>query len=211
MQDLDQVTSIRRFASGQTIFSEGDTAKGFYILLSGRVKIYKLSLEGKEQILHLFGPGEPFGEVPVFAGEQFPAHAQAMQDSSMLFLSRDSLLQLLRHDPSLGLNMLAVLSRRLRDFTRLIEDLALKEIPQRLSTYILHRLSLQGQHQGSSLKLDISKGTLANILGTSQETLSRTFNKLSKEGILEVQKNTILIKDSALLNQLSNGEFRLGD
>ncbi|MFP4212624.1 MAG: Crp/Fnr family transcriptional regulator [Desulfohalobiaceae bacterium] len=211
LQKLAQIAKIRAFEPGQTIFQEGETAVGFYILLQGRVKIYKLSMDGKEQILHLFGPGEPFGEVPVFAGENFPAHAQAMQPSSMVFLAREDLLRLLTQDPSLGLNMLAVLSRRLRDFTRLIEDLALKETPQRLAAYLLHLQSLQQDGQTSSLNLDISKGTLAKILGTSQETLSRIFNKMAREGLLEVQKKNILIQDQERLSQLSNGDFKLGD
>ncbi|MFO8031590.1 MAG: Crp/Fnr family transcriptional regulator [Desulfohalobiaceae bacterium] len=211
LQKLAQIAKTKVFQSGQTIFQEGQAAVGFYVLLQGRVKISKLSLEGKEQILHLFGPGEPFGEVPVFAGENFPAHAQAMQDSSMLFLARQDLLRLITEDPSLGLNMLAVLSRRLRDFTRLIEDLALKDIPQRLAAYLLHLQSLQPGVQDGSLNLDISKGTLAKILGTSQETLSRTFNRLAKEGLVQVQNKNILVQDQERLIQLSQGEYRLGE
>ncbi|MFP4391595.1 MAG: Crp/Fnr family transcriptional regulator [Desulfohalobiaceae bacterium] len=212
LQKLARIAKTKTFQSAEIIFQEGQTAVGFYILLQGRVKIFKLSLEGKEQILHLFGPGEPFGEVPVFAGEKFPANAQAMQQSTMLFLARQDLLRLITQDPSLSMNMLAVLSRRLRDFTRLIEDLALKEIPQRLAAYLLHLQGLQDNDaQEHSLSLDVSKGTLAKILGTSQETLSRTFNRLAKEGLVEIRKKNILIQNQTRLTQLSNGEFRLGE
>ena len=84
IEDLGMIVLEQDVNRGQTIFSEGDEGKGFYVVSDGRVKIFKLSLEGKEQILHIFGPGEPFGEVPVFAGENFPATATAIASSKLL-------------------------------------------------------------------------------------------------------------------------------
>jgi CRP-like cAMP-binding protein len=81
MIGVDQV-----FKRGESIFSEGDEGTGFYIVLSGRVKIFKLSPEGKEQILHIFGSGEPFGEVAVFTGRRYPAHAEALEETRALIL-----------------------------------------------------------------------------------------------------------------------------
>ncbi|NTV32610.1 MAG: cyclic nucleotide-binding domain-containing protein, partial [Deltaproteobacteria bacterium] len=78
------------FRKGESIFSEGEEGNGFYVVITGRVKIFKLSSEGKEQILHFFGPGEPFGEVPVFAGQQFPANAEALEQSRVFFFPRKS-------------------------------------------------------------------------------------------------------------------------
>lgn len=170
------------FSRGQNIFSEGDEGNGFYVVISGRVKIYKLSPEGKEQILHIFGSGEPFGEVPVFAGERFPAHAESIEESRIFFFPRDSFVELIKKNPSLALNMLAVLSRRLRKFTVLIEDLSLKEVPSRLSAYLLHMS--RANNKSTDLVLDISKGQLASILGTIPETLSRILKKMTKEGLI---------------------------
>ncbi len=156
-------------APSEIIFSEGEPASGFYILLSGRLKIYKLSLEGKEQILHIIEPGEPFAEVALFSETKFPAYAEAIEKSEVMFLSRNAFRQLIGNDPSIAMNMLAILSQRLKYFTRLIEDLSLKEVPQRLAAYLLFLARREGSDHVS---LGISKGQLASLLGTIPETLS---------------------------------------
>jgi len=107
-------------------------------VVSGKIKIYKLSREGKEQILHIFGAGEIFGEVPVFAGGSYPANAEAIEPGRVLFFPRDSFIALIEREPSIALNMLAILSQRLRRFTHLIEDLSLKEVPGRLAAYLIY-------------------------------------------------------------------------
>ena len=116
--ELAAIAVEHSYKRGETIFSEGDEGIGFYVLISGKVKIFKLSSEGKEQILHVFGPGEPFGEAPVFAGQQFPAYAETLEKSRIFFFPRDAFIVLIKEDPSLALNMLAILSRRLRKFTQ---------------------------------------------------------------------------------------------
>ena len=126
IEDLAMIVTDQVFRKGETIFSEGEDGNGFYVVITGRVKIFKLSSEGKEQILHFFGPGEPFGEVPVFTGQHFPANAEAMEESRVFFFPRKSFVDLIKRNPSLALNMLAVLSKRLRRFAALIDDLSLK-------------------------------------------------------------------------------------
>ena len=207
LKELALISESRNYTKGELIFSEGDPGTGFYLVVTGRVKVFKLSLEGKEQILHLIGPGEPLGEVPVFIGSSFPAHAEAMAESRLLFFPRKRLLQLYRTDPSLAMNMLAVLSRRLRQFTTMIEDLSLKEIPQRLAAYLVHLASVDPGRE--VLELDITKGMLANILGTSQETLSRVLGRMSDQGLIEVMGRRIRVVDAQELEELSQGERRL--
>jgi CRP/FNR family transcriptional regulator len=102
------------YKKGENIFTENEQATGLYAVASGRVKIYKLSPDGREQILHIFGPGEVFGEAPVFAGKRFPASADAMDESRVLFFQREALINLIQINPSIAMNMLAVLSMRLR-------------------------------------------------------------------------------------------------
>jgi CRP/FNR family transcriptional regulator len=207
LRELESVGQRSSLPAGGAIFSQGDPALGFYVILSGRVKVYKLSREGREQILHLFGPGEPIGEVPVFAGETFPAHAETMEPCELWFLPRERLRELFSCDPSLALNMLAILARRLRDFTGLIEDLALREIPARLAVYLMHLQDAQGGD--ATIFLDVSKGVLAKILGTSQETLSRVLRRMSEAGILEVEQKRITIKDDGRLEDLAEGYIGL--
>jgi CRP/FNR family transcriptional regulator len=207
-RQLASIVVNKPYRRGQTIFSEGDDGDGFYVVASGRVKVFKLSHEGKEQILHILGAGEPFGEVPVFAGEHFPAHAEAMEETRVFFFPRAAFVELIKKNPSLALNMLAMLSRRLRRFTVLIEDLSLKEVPGRLSAYLLY-LS-EAKNKTDNLTLDISKAQLASLLGTIPETLSRILARMSAEELIQSDgQRSITILDREGLEELASGEKRL--
>lgn len=207
LRQLERISEPRECDKGEVLFQEGKEGVGFYVVASGQVKVFKMSFDGREQILHILGPGDPLGEVPVFAGTTYPANAQALSKASLYFFPRKKLIELYRESPSLAMNMLAVLSRRLREFTVLIENLSLKEIPQRLAAYLLHQQSLRPV--SARVKLSVTKGVLSNILGTSQETLSRVLGKLSQEGLIEVQGKEISILDMDKLKVLSDGGIRL--
>ena len=204
IERLAGIVERRKYARGQTIFTEGEKAEGFYVLKTGRLKIFKLSSEGKEQILHIFGPGEPFGEVAVFTGGQYPAHAESLEASEALFFPRQKFVDLVMKDPSLSMNMLAVLSKRLKYFTQLVENLSLKEVPQRLAAYIL--VLAGAKETGDSVELDIAKGQLASLLGTIPETLSRILNKMITQGCIEVEGRHIRLLDRQSLENLAMGE-----
>ena len=198
---IKQIAVEKKVNKGEAIFSEGDEGKGFFVVLEGRMKIYKVSAEGKEQILHIFGPGKPFGEVPVFAGQKFPANAQAISKGRLLFFPRAAFVQLITENPSLSLNMLAIMSSKLREFTIQIENLSLKEIPARLASYLIYLADQQQSDE--SVTLTISKGQLASILGTIPETLSRIFAKLSSQGLINVQGPKITLLDREGLEDLA--------
>lgn len=189
MADIRNIVVEQNYIKGEVIFGEGDEGKGFYIVLEGLVKVFKASAEGKEQILHLLGPGEPLGEVAVFAGRSFPANALALANSRLLYLPRQKFVDLIARNPSLAMNMLAVLSMRLRQFTVQIESLTLKEVPGRLAAYLLYLA--EEQENDKSVTLKISKGSLAGLLGTIPETLSRIFAKMSDQGLIRVNGREI--------------------
>ncbi len=195
-EHLDEILKIaveKKFKRGETIFFEGDPGIGFYMVATGKVKIFKTSFSGKEQILHIFGAGEPFGEVPVFHDQPFPANATALEKTSLIFFPRERFVELVHSMPSLVMNMLAVLSMRLRRFATQIENLSLKEVPERLAGYLLY-LSVE-QKNTTQVTLDISKGQLASLLGTIPETLSRIFAKMSDEGLIKVEGKQISLLD----------------
>jgi CRP-like cAMP-binding protein len=196
----------RHYGPSEIIFSEGEPASGFYILLSGKLKICKLSLEGKEQILHIIEPGEPFAEVALFSETKFPAYAEAIEKSEVMFLSRNAFRQLIGTDPSIAMNMLAILSQRLKYFTRFIEDLSLKEVPQRLAAYLLFLARREGSDHVS---LGISKGQLASLLGTIPETLSRIMAKMAGKGLIEMQGRKVTILNLHTLELLAGGKQTL--
>ncbi len=203
----DQIVAIKKIAvekkinKGEIIFSEGDEGNGFFVIAEGRVKIFKVSTEGKEQILHIFGPGQPFGEVPVFAGQKFPANAQAIDKTRVLFFPRASIVNLISANPSLALNMLAIMSKKLRQFAVQIENLSLKEMPARLASYLI--FLADEQNKGDLVTLKISKGQLASTLGTIPETLSRAFAKLSGQNLINVDGKKITLLDRRGLENLA--------
>jgi CRP/FNR family transcriptional regulator len=203
LEKLATVVLNKTLKRGQAVFSEGDEASGFYVMLSGRAKVFKLSSEGKEQILHIIGPGEPFGEVPMFAGEQFPANAETIEECRILFFPRADFMELVRREPSLAMNMLSILSKRLRQFSSLIEDLSLKEVSGRLAAYLLY-LS-DRDHSSDKLELDIAKVQLASLLGTIPETLSRILGKMDGQGLIQVQGRRIKLLDRKVLEDLAAG------
>lgn len=207
IEALTMITVEKMYLKGERIFSENEPATGFYVVAEGRVKVYKLSLEGREQILHIFGPGEVFGEVPVFAGKKFPASADVMEKSRIFFFPRDSFIRLIEKNPSIALNMLAVLSMRLRMFTSMIDDLSLKEVPGRLAK---HLLFLSEQKQGShELELSITKGQLASLLGTIPETLSRILTKMTEQGLIKTEGKKISIIDRSGIEELAEGTGKI--
>lgn len=199
LREMAAICIAKRYRRGESIFFEGDPGIGFYMVASGKVKIFKTSLEGKEQILHIFGPGEPFGEVPVFHGNPFPANAETLSEAELLFFPRAEFVGLVSANPSLALNMLAMLALRLRRFTTQIENLSLKEVPGRLASYLLYLTEEQGR--SDRVVLDIPKGQLASLLGTSSETLSRIFAKMTEEGLIRVEGKTIDLLDIERLKE----------
>ncbi|OIP50975.1 MAG: transcriptional regulator [Deltaproteobacteria bacterium CG_4_10_14_3_um_filter_60_8] len=207
LEKLARIALLKKFERGQTVFAEGDPGNGFYLVQSGRFKIFKLSFDGKEQILHLLGAGEPFGEVAVFTGRSFPAAAEAMEKGRAFFFARDDFVRLIATEPSLAMNMLAVLSMRLKKFAQMIESLSLKEVPGRLAT---HLLLLSDQQDGAArLRLSITKAQLASLLGTIPETLSRILAKMSREGFIALDGPMITIANREGLAELAMGAIRI--
>jgi len=203
-ESLVQLRSIAKdkfYKKGTVVFSEGDEGDGFYVVADGRVKIFKMSSEGKEHILHIYGPGNPFGEVPVFSGQKLPANAQTLVKSHLLFFPRQSFVDLISTNPSLAMNMLAVLSKRLREFTVQIENLSLKEVPGRLAAHLIYLT--RDQQNDACVRLPFSKGELASLLGTIPETLSRILNKMNGLGLIEVNGRQITILDIHGLSDLA--------
>ena len=207
LNEIAGVVSDKEYKKGELVFSDGDDGIGFYIVISGRVKVYKLSPDGKEQIMHIFGPGQPFAEVPVFEGSCYPANAEAMERCRLFFFPKKGFVKLIHENPSLAMNMLASLSQRLKQFSHLIESLSLKEVPGRLASYLLYLSDKNGSID--EFELDIAKSQLASFLGTIPETLSRIFTKIANKALVRINGPQITILDRTGLEDLAEGETKL--
>jgi CRP/FNR family transcriptional regulator len=198
---IENISVDKHYNKGDVIFYDGDEGVGFYLVASGGVSVYKLSPEGKEQILHIVKEGDTIGAVPVFSGKSFPANARAISQSHLLFFDRKKFIQLITNKPSLTMNILALLSMRLREFTIQVENLSLKEIPGRLAAYLL----FLSQEQGNKdlIKLNISKVQLANLLGTGPESLSRALGNMKSKKLIEEKGANIKLLNRNLLEELA--------
>lgn len=204
--ELDQVWSVvavQRLGKGQILFLEGDVASGFYILLSGRMRVYKANPEGREQTLHQINPGQAFGEAAAFSGRLFPANSAALENSVVAYIPAESFRKILSSSPNISLKMIASLSNFLREFNQIVENLSLKEVSARLASYLMR------QHQKSgntTIELGSSKTELARRLGTVSETLSRNLRKMIDLGAINVDGRKIAILNIDLLAEISEGK-----
>ena len=181
---LGQCCAETSLPKGTMLFHEGDHYYGFYIVVTGSVKVYKLTQEGRESMLHIIGPINTLAEIPMFLGSGYPANAEALEDSRLVCVYKEGFLQILRTHPDLALKMLAGLSRRLKTLGERIEKLTVLDVKTRLARYLLDEARAQGATgAAATLLLPISKTLLAAQLGTITETLSRTFRKLEDEGL----------------------------
>ena len=201
LAEIENIAVPRRCGKGEMVFHDGDEGIGFYLVVAGIVNVYKLSSEGKEQILHIVREGDTIGAAPVFSGKTFPANARAVTQCRLLFFDREKFIRLITHQPSLTMNILALLAARLREFTVQVENLSLKGIPGRLASYLLDLAREQGSHD--RITLHISKLQLASLLGTGPESLSRALGSMKSRNLIEEKGSTIRLVNRALLEELA--------
>ena len=200
---LSKVVIPRSVAAGDVLFLQDEEADGFYILAAGSLQVYRTGMDGRRQILHVFDhAGDVCGEVPVFEGGRYPAAAEALCDATVLYVPRDAFLTLTRAQPDILLAMLAMLSRRLRRFVGMIDDLSLKDVGTRLAQYLVAEARAA---KNQRITLTITKGMLASHLGTIAETVSRTLRKMQAQSLITVDGRQITIRDREALEEVAEG------
>jgi CRP/FNR family transcriptional regulator len=206
-QSLARLAVERRFPAGRTLFREGEPADGFYVVLDGKVKVYKLSPDGRQQILHAFGPGQAFAEAAMFAGESFPAFAETLSESRLAFFPRGEFLKELGRDPALAAGLITALARLCHQLAGLVEQLSLSDVSGRLARYLVDLARRKGValQKGARVRLDLPKGELARHLGTAPETLSRALGRLAAMDLVEVDGPVLTLRNPAGLEALAGG------
>jgi CRP/FNR family transcriptional regulator len=207
LKRIRAIASLKQIKKKEILFSDGEEARGFYVILSGRVKLFKVSPDGKEQILHIVSAPDAFAEAVLFLEGTYPAFAEAITDCQLLFFPRRDFIQFIEKNPRLSINMIVTLSHYIKRFASLIEELSLKEVSSRIAKYIID-LSMKSSKEGKipkEVELDLSKTQLALKLGTISETLSRTLAKMRAKRIIDVKKNKIIILNREALEELASG------
>jgi len=203
LEKIAEAVREKTYRRSQMIISEKDSTKGLFILVRGKVKMFKSSIKGKEQILYIFRDGEAFGMCAAFTDSIFPANAMAMEKTEILFLPSEIIDDMADDDPRILFNIIHELSFKLKDSIVLAEALSLKEITQRVASYILTSSTRNESSGANVLELTISHRELAKMLGSSPETLSRTLKKISEQGVIKVNGRTIITLDKEALVNLA--------
>ncbi len=188
--------------AGQILFRADQPAERFYIVFSGRIRVYLANPRGETQILHLVGPGETFAEAAVLSGGTYPAFAEAAEPSEVISVGRSDLIDVIRSDPEVAMGMLAGLSAKLHEFATLIERISLQQVPARLAGALLEIADAAGAER---FELPGTKKQLAARLGTVSETLSRALGKLRRLGLINVTGSRITILDRPGLADVAAG------
>jgi CRP/FNR family transcriptional regulator len=198
----------KSYAQGELLFSEGDACKGLHIIVSGKLRIFKSSASGREQVLAVEGPGGSVAELPVFDGAPYPASVSAVENSQILFISRSDFRGFCLAHPEVALKMLAVVGARLRRLVGIIEELSFTTVRQRLASVLVRLAQTEGKRteQGIEIQLPGTHQELAHQLGTVRELVSRNLMRLQAEGLVQVEARNISVLDlSGLAAILENG------
>ena len=197
LQLLALRTVRKLFSAGELLFSEGEPCNGLHIIARGKVRIFKASMGGREQVLAVNVPGETVAELPVFDNGPYPASAVAIEETEIGFISRREFHAYCMEHPEVALKVLAVAGSRLRRLVGIVEELSFTTIRQRLVSVLVKLAMAEGKNgaNGIHILLPASHQELASQLGTVRELISRNLMRLQAEGLLEVDARQIVVKD----------------
>ncbi len=191
--------------AGQVLFTTGEPSRGLYVIATGRVKIYRTSPSGREQVLHTEGPGHAIAELPLFDGEPYPATAVTEVESRLVFVPRVEFEALCRDNPDVAQAVIRELGKRLRHLVHVTETLAFRDVAARLAHYLVEIAEQQGHPTGEGVEIILTRTReeLSFELGTARESVSRAFKQLTQKGIIEpLTRKRIRIANMAQLRTL---------
>lgn len=194
---LSQRAVPKTFIEGEMVFSEGEPCLGMYVVQSGEVRIFKSSVNGREQVLSIDGPGNSIAELPVFDGGNYPASVAALTDSTLLFISKQDFQALCLAHPQVALKVLRVVGARLRRLVGIIEELSFTTVRHRVASYLVRIAQKEGQliSGGISILLPASNQELASHIGTVRELVSRNLSRFQSEGLIRMAGRSLIILD----------------
>ena len=201
LRALAALTVERRLAREEVLFIAGEEARGLYVVVSGRVRAFLATADGREQVIHTEGAGATLAEVPVFDDGSYPATAVADEDSVVLFLGKEDVRAVCLEHPKIALAALKMLAGRLRRHAELVEALSLREVGQRLAHLLLTEAKTRGEKSasGNSFELLMTNGQIAARVGTVREVVSRALARLQQDELILLENRRVTIRDERLL------------
>jgi CRP-like cAMP-binding protein len=191
----------RRFQKDEVLFVAGEEARGLYVIVEGAVRAFRVSLDGREQVIHVERAGATIAEVPVFDDGTYPSTAAAEEDTTVLFIDKRDVQHLCLDHPKITLAALKVLAGRLRRCAELVEALSLREVGQRLARFLVAEARRSGTptENGISINLSQTNQQIAARIGSVREVVSRAFTRLQHDGLIIVEGRRAIIPDEAAL------------
>ncbi len=186
---------------GQVLFTEGEAAQAMYVVRSGQVKIFKLSPDGREQVLRMAGAGDCFNEVPIFDNGPNPANAQAVEPAALWGIRQGDMRRLVEEHPAIAIGFLKAFAGKLRYFTRKVEDLSFRSVTSRVAKLLLEMAEDDGKG-GLRLKQQFTQQEMASVVGTAREMIGRAFKALEKEGAIRLDRHRVVIVSRAALTRM---------
>jgi CRP/FNR family transcriptional regulator len=209
LRRIAAITTPKFVAKGALLFVAGAALRGFFIVQTGAIKLYRVNGEGKEQLLHVFRAGESLGEETLGSETGYPADACALEDSVVFVVQKAGFVELLRHSPELALCLLRTAAHHLDDLMNQVTDLKLHDVQTRLARWLMadhpQQSATPNGRERRSIELSMTKRVLAAELGTRSETLSRTLAKLARQGLLAVHGRRLTLLSPLRLAGLANG------
>ena len=194
---LAQRAVARKFSAGEMVFGEGEPCSGMYVVESGHIRIFKSSAGGREQVLSIDGPGGSMAELPVFDGGNYPASASAIENSTLLFISKQDFHALCLAHPQVALKVLRVVGARLRRLVGIIEELSFTTVRHRLAAFLVRLAKREGTHtsDGIEITLPSSNQELASQVGTVRELVSRNLSRFQSEKLIQMDGRRVVISN----------------
>lgn len=207
LEAIAERTVVRGYPRDRLVFRRGEECHGLYIVVEGRVRIYRSNPDGREQVLHTEGPGEPLAEIPLFDGGPYPASARAIEDSRLLFLPIDAFRWLYQHHPEIADSVIRNLGQRLRRMVGLVAKVSLKDVHSRVAATLVEFAEAAGQaRDGGAINLPLTQEDLAGELATTRESIARALARLRREGTIAQQGRRVRVLDIAALVNTARGE-----
>lgn len=209
VEEMSRHYHKKAFTKGQSLFSAGDKAEAFFIILEGWVKLFRVSREGEEVIIHIFGPGESFAEAAVFRDQKtYPVNAQAVADVQIIEIPRSFFIKKIEEDSSFALKILASISSRQHYLVQQLEQVTTRTAPQRIGAFLLQFCRKKDAKDGGWIvELPYDKSLISTRLNIKPETFSRALAKLEPYG-METKGRTLLIHDSQKLAKFCDVQFQ---
>lgn len=200
----------RRLQHAEILFTAGDEARGLYVVVSGAVRAFRESEEGREQTIHVERTGATLAEVPVFDNGPYPSTVMAEEDSLLLLLPREDVKQYLLENPEAALSALSLLAGRLRKMALLVEQLSLQDVSERLAALLLEEAGAKGEavKDGASFSLPDPHHRIAARLGSVREVVTRNLRRLTDDGVIAIHGHKITILNAAALKAKAKAESR---